>query len=112
MEIERARRYKDKTNIMIKRTNQIDSWLQDISTDKFLEDDRTKLATYKAFQEIVEACMDIVAMMCKDMGIVPKDDTATSKISTELIRIRRPFLPRPMACETAWCTATIRPTTA
>ncbi len=74
MEIVRARRYKDKTNIIIKRANQIEGWVQDISSDQFLEDDRTRLATYKAFQEIVEACMDIVAMMCKDLDLVPKDD--------------------------------------
>ena len=74
MEIERARRYKDKTNIIIKRANQIEGWVQDISSDQFQEDDRTRLATYKAFQEIVEACMDIVAMMCKDLELVPKDD--------------------------------------
>jgi uncharacterized protein YutE (UPF0331/DUF86 family) len=74
MEIERARRYKDKANIIIKRANQIESWVQDISADQFLVDDRTRLATYKAFQEIVEACMDIIAMMCKDMDLVPKDD--------------------------------------
>jgi uncharacterized protein YutE (UPF0331/DUF86 family) len=74
MEIERARRYKDKTNIIIKRANQIESWVQDISADQFLVDDRTRLATYKAFQEIVEACMDIIAMMCKDMDLIPKDD--------------------------------------
>ncbi|MCX6674635.1 MAG: DUF86 domain-containing protein [Methanothrix sp.] len=74
MEIERAKRYKDKTNIIIKRAHQIESWVQDISSDQFQDDDRTKLATYKAFQEIVEACMDMVAMMCKDMNLVPKDD--------------------------------------
>jgi uncharacterized protein YutE (UPF0331/DUF86 family) len=74
MEIERAKRYKDKTNIIIKRAHQIKSWVQDLSSDQFLDDDRTKLATYKAFQEIVEACMDIVAMMCKDLNLVPKDD--------------------------------------
>jgi uncharacterized protein YutE (UPF0331/DUF86 family) len=74
MEIERAKRYKDKTNIAIKRIHQIESWVQDLSSDRFLDDDRTKLATYKAFQEIAEACMDIVAMMCKDMNLLPKDD--------------------------------------
>ena len=74
MEIERAKRYKDKTNIIMKRAHQIECWVQDISSDQFLDDDRTKLATYKAFQEIVESCMDIVAMMCKDMNLVPKDD--------------------------------------
>jgi uncharacterized protein YutE (UPF0331/DUF86 family) len=49
MEIERAKRYKDKTNIIIKRAHQIESWVQDISSD-------------------------IVAMMCKDLNLVPKDD--------------------------------------
>lgn len=29
---------------------------------------------YKAFQEAVEACLDLVAMMCKDLGIKPQDD--------------------------------------
>lgn len=70
MEIERAGRYKDKTNIILKRASQIESWVQDISSDQFLEDDRTKLATYKAFQEIVEACMDIVA---KDLAFLRED---------------------------------------
>ena len=74
MEIERAKRYKDKTNIIMKRAHQIKCWVQEISSDQLLDDDRTKLATYKAFQEIVESCMDIVAMMCKDTSIVPKDD--------------------------------------
>ena len=74
MEIERAKRYKDKTNIIMKRAHQIECWVQEISSDQFLDDDRTKLATYKAFQEIVESCMDIVAMMCKDMNQIPKDD--------------------------------------
>ena len=32
------------------------------------------MATYKAFQEIVESYMDIIAMACKDEEIVPKDD--------------------------------------
>lgn len=72
MEIVRAKRYKDKTNIIIKRANQIEGWVQDISSDQFLEDDRTRLATYRASQEIVEAYMDIVAMMCKDLDPGPK----------------------------------------
>jgi uncharacterized protein YutE (UPF0331/DUF86 family) len=74
MEIDRAKRYKDKTNIILKRSDQIRGWTASLQAADFLEDEKTKLATYKAFQEIVEACMDIVAMMCKDMNIVPKDD--------------------------------------
>lgn len=74
MEIDRAKRIKDKTNIILKRSEQIRGWAISLQAADFLEDEKTKLATYKAFQEIVEACMDIVAMMCKDMDIVPKDD--------------------------------------
>ena len=39
-----------------------------------MEDDKTKLATYKAFQESVEASLDLVAMICKDQGLNPQDD--------------------------------------
>lgn len=34
------------------------------------------LAVYKAAQEIMEASLDIVAMVCKDSKLVPKDDYA------------------------------------
>jgi uncharacterized protein YutE (UPF0331/DUF86 family) len=74
MKIERAGRYKDKLDLIFKRAGQAQDWLEDVSSDVFLEDDKTKLASYKAFQEAVEACMDLVAMMCKDLGIKPQDD--------------------------------------
>ncbi len=74
MKIERASRYKDKLSLISKRVEQIESWLSPDSPEEFLEDDKTRLASYKAFQETVEACLDIVAMMGKDSGIVPKDD--------------------------------------
>jgi uncharacterized protein YutE (UPF0331/DUF86 family) len=74
MKIERAGRYKDKLDLIFKRAGQAQDWLEDVSFEVFLEDDKTKLASYKAFQEAVEACMDLVAMMCKDLGIKPQDD--------------------------------------
>jgi uncharacterized protein YutE (UPF0331/DUF86 family) len=74
MKTERASRYKDKLNLISKRAEQIDDWLSLVSAEDFLEDDKTKLASYKAFQEAVEACMDLVAMMYKDLVDVPKDD--------------------------------------
>lgn len=74
MKVSRAKRYKDKMNIILKRSDQADDWLQELFSAQTLEDDKTKLATYKAFQEIVEATMDIVAMMLKDMEKIPKDD--------------------------------------
>ena len=55
--------------------------MQAISADQFLKDDCTKLVTYKAFQEIIEACMDIVGVMCKDIDLISKDDYSKSKIS-------------------------------
>ena len=74
MDVDRARRYKDKINRATKRADQIIEWAFGGSNVDFMDDERTKLATYKAFQEMTEACLDIVAMICKDSGIVPKDD--------------------------------------
>jgi uncharacterized protein YutE (UPF0331/DUF86 family) len=74
MKAERAGRYRDKLNLIILRAGQAQSWLEEEDPEDFLEDDKTKLATYKAFQEAVEASMDVVAMMCKDLGITPQDD--------------------------------------
>ena len=39
-----------------------------------MEDKKTRLATYKAFQEVVEACADICAMMLKDSKLLVNDD--------------------------------------
>lgn len=73
MDIERSDRYKDKLELIEKRLREIEEWT-DISSEKFIHDEKTKLATYKAFQELAESCMDIVAMACKDLKILPKDD--------------------------------------
>ena len=74
MKIERAGRYKDKLDLIFKRAGQAESWLEEVSSEVFLEDDKTKLASYKAFQEAARASLDLVAMMCKDLGIQPQDD--------------------------------------
>ncbi len=74
LQMNRIKRYRDKLNIILKRTNQITEWSKDYIPEEFVVDEKTKLATYKAFQEIAESCMDITAMMCKDSKIVPKDD--------------------------------------
>ncbi|MDH7517303.1 MAG: DUF86 domain-containing protein [Candidatus Thermoplasmatota archaeon] len=84
MNSDRRDRYKDKIELIEKRIDEIDEWT-DISSEEFLEDERTKLATYKAFQELAESCMDIVAMVCKDVKILPKDDyTNIEKLSAKL----------------------------
>jgi uncharacterized protein YutE (UPF0331/DUF86 family) len=73
VDIERAKRYKDKLNLMAERAGDILDWTsEDVSG--FISDKKTKLATYKAFQELTEASFDIAAMVCKDSGLIPKDD--------------------------------------
>ena len=74
MKVERIKRYKDKINVIMRRSENISEWIREYGEEDFLRDEKTKLATYKAFQEIVESCMDIIAMACKDEEIVPRDD--------------------------------------
>lgn len=74
MEIERAKRYKDKIELINERINDIKEWIFDISLKEFMEDKKLKLATYKAFQEIVESGMDISSMMVRDSNLIVKDD--------------------------------------
>lgn len=86
MDEDRTKRYWDKINLISKRSDEIREWTAPPPKD-FISDEKTKLATYKAFQEIAEACMDIVAMMCKDLGIPPKDDYT----NVELLKGEIPF---------------------
>jgi len=74
MEIKRVKRYRDKINVIIERCEEISEWTEEFESEGFTRDEKTKLATYKAFQEVVESCMDIIAMACKDGKMVPKDD--------------------------------------
>ncbi|MEM4257574.1 MAG: DUF86 domain-containing protein [Candidatus Thermoplasmatota archaeon] len=84
MDTERRDRYKDKLELIEKRLQEIEEWTN-ISSQEFISDEKTKLATYKAFQELAESCMDIVAMACKDLKILPKDDyTNVEKLSQKL----------------------------
>ena len=75
MEIERAKRYRDKLNLILERTADIEDWTS-IEISDFISDKKTRLAVYKAFQELVEASFDIVAMACRDSRIISKDDYA------------------------------------
>ncbi len=72
MELARAKRYMDKISRIKQNIGDIAEWAQDI--EDFLSDRKTRLATYKAFQEAVEAATDISAMIIKDEGEIPKDD--------------------------------------
>ena len=63
-------RYLDKLRHIDKRISNIRRWLPELG------DEKTKLAIYKAFQEIVEAIFDIIAMKLVDLRIPPKDNYA------------------------------------
>ncbi|MEK6950227.1 MAG: DUF86 domain-containing protein [Nanoarchaeota archaeon] len=69
MDLARLKRYKDKLNLVSRRIQEIQEWQED-----FLKQEKDKLACYKALQEAVEGCFDLIAMMVKDEGQIPKDD--------------------------------------
>lgn len=73
MDTERAKRYKDKLNFMDERCADVEEWTSSGISD-FTSDKKTRLAVYKAFQELIETSLDIAAMVCKDSRIVPRDD--------------------------------------
>ncbi len=74
MDVERAKRYIDKLNLIEERINDIKEWTSSVSIKEFMEDKKLRLASYKAFQEIVEASMDIASMILRDSNLIVKDD--------------------------------------
>ncbi len=67
MDKKRLSRYRDKISTITKRRDNISSWIQD-------RDEKSTLAVYKAYQEMIEAFTDLFAMILKDMGEVVEDD--------------------------------------
>lgn len=76
VDVERLNRYRDKLNLILTRVSNIDEWLAGLPAKGVASDLKTTLAIYKAYQEIVEASMDVSAMLCRDLSLTPKDDYA------------------------------------
>jgi len=74
MNPKRIKKYLRKLELINENMHDIYLWSKDLSTNDLLNDKKTRYAIYKAYQEIVEAFMDIVAMMIKDIGLLPEDD--------------------------------------
>ena len=74
MREERERRYAQKLELIRERMGNVISWTSGYSVEEFSSDTKTRLATFKALQEIVEASMDVCAMMLRDMGSSATDD--------------------------------------
>jgi len=67
MDKKRVSRYKEKLSLIEKRKNNISMWIDH-------RDEKSVLAIYKAYQEMIEALTDIFAMMLKDLDEVVEDD--------------------------------------
>ena len=68
----RLKRYIEKMEHATERIEDINNWYDTEDANKL--DKKSRLAIYKAMQEIIEVSMDIVAMILKDLGKLPKDD--------------------------------------
>lgn len=75
----RAARYVDKIAHAHRRLAQVEAWLGDAR-----KDERSALATFKAFQEAAEAAADLAAMACVDAGRPARDDYANFARLAEL----------------------------
>jgi Uncharacterized conserved protein len=73
MDGERLRRYIDKLGHIEERIEDIRSWLCEVEDFDDI-DKKTRLAVYRAMQEVIEAATDVVAMILKDESKLPKDD--------------------------------------
>ena len=51
MKVERIKRYKDKINVIMRRSENISEWIREYGEEDFLRDEKTKLATYKISRE-------------------------------------------------------------
>lgn len=67
MDKKRVSRYKEKLSLIEKRKDNISRWIDN-------HDEKSVLAIYKAYQEMIEALTDIFAMILKDMDEVVEDD--------------------------------------
>lgn len=76
----RFTRYIDKISHCERRIENIKEWTNEIDA---IEDERTRLATYKAMQEVVEGLMDLLAMILKDTKKQPKDDYTNIQLANE-----------------------------
>ena len=76
MDEDRLKRYYDKKRILNENIKYFEKWTRDISAKKFKDnlEVQIKYSIYYAFQISVETMTDIVAMIVKDIEIIPKDD--------------------------------------
>ena len=80
MDKERKKRYEEKIELGLSRIDIIEETINEFENEKL------KLASYKAFQEVVECVTDVIAMILIDKDKVVEDDyTNTEKIKEIVI---------------------------
>lgn len=82
MEEFRLARYFEKIKHATERIEDINNWYYTEDIEKL--DKKSRLAIYKAMQEIIEVSMDIIAMLLKNLGKITKDDHSNIEKMNEL----------------------------
>ncbi len=76
MEEERIKRYNDKLEYLNQTISNLYEWTEGIDSRKFSEsiELQKQYGIYHAFQLSIESITDMVAMIVKDVKLIPKDD--------------------------------------
>ena len=76
MEEKRIKRYKEKLEYLDEIANNVEDWMKNLDEINFVENLglQKKFGIYHAFQISIEVITDIIAMIVKDLKIIPKDD--------------------------------------
>ncbi len=76
MEKERIKRYTDKLEYLNQTIKNLYEWTEGIDSNKFTEsiELQNQYGIYHAFQLSIETITDMVAMIVKDVKLIPKDD--------------------------------------
>ena len=90
MDNERLKRYVSKIEHIKERIEDIEIWLSEIDEIEKI-DKKTNLAVFKAMQEIIEGSTDIIAMILKDEGKLPKDDYSNIEKISDLNILKNDF---------------------
>ena len=84
MEEERIKRYNDKLEYLNQTVKNLYEWTEGIDSKKFSEsiELQKQYGIYHAFQLSIETITDMVAMIVKDVKLIPKDDYLNIDIIT------------------------------
>jgi len=76
MEEERIKRYNDKLEYLNQTIENLNNWTESVDSKEFIErlELQKQYGIYHAFQIGIEIITDLVSMIVKDVGLIPKDD--------------------------------------